>query len=157
MSLQPLTYKKFIIGILAIVIFAFIIKLYQTYQHNNNTNLDTYDNIEHFESILNKLKKTSNNNNAGERFENVPNSISSSKTHKNKGKIKLKSKLTFDDLVKETEDIDPSKYTISSMKNGFFTYVNSFKKEKFKNTTGTTTEALEKFDYFKEKFFEIFK
>jgi hypothetical protein len=48
------------------------------------------------------LKKTSNNNNAGERFENVPNSISSSKTHKNKGKIKLKSKLTFDDLKPKT-------------------------------------------------------
>lgn len=144
MALQPLTYKKFIIGILAIVIIAFIIKLFQ--------NTDNTDNIEHFQSILKKLKTTSNNS---ERFDNVNINVSSSK--ENKRKSKIKSKLTFDDLVKETEDIDPSKYTISSLKNGLFSYVNSFKKEKFKNTTGTTTEALEKFDYFKEKFYEIFK
>ena len=144
MALQPLTYKKFIIGILAIVIIAFIIKLFQ--------NTDNTDNIEHFQSILKKLKTTSNNS---ERFDNVNINVSSSK--ENKRKSKIKSKLTFDDLVKETEDIDPSKYTISSLKNSLFSYVNSFKKEKFKNTTGTTTEALEKFDYFKEKFYEIFK
>jgi hypothetical protein len=144
MALQPLTYKKFIIGILAIVIIAFIIKLFQ--------NTDNTDNIEHFQSILKKLKTTSNNS---ERFDNVNVNVSSSK--ENKRKSKIKSKLTFDDLVKETEDIDPSKYTISSLKNSLFSYVNSFKKEKFKNTTGTTTEALEKFDYFKEKFYEIFK
>ena len=147
MALQPLTYKKFIIGILAIVIIAFIIKLFQ-----NTDNTDYTDNIEHFQSILKKLKTTSNNS---ERFDNVNVNVSSSK--ENKRKSKIKSKLTFDDLVKETEDIDPSKYTISSLKNSLFSYVNSFKKEKFKNTTGTTTEALEKFDYFKEKFYEIFK
>jgi hypothetical protein len=141
MVLQPLTYKKFIINTLVIIFFAILIKLI----HINYSN----DNIENFESVLNKLK-TSKNKILGERFENVSNS-------KNKNKAKLKTKLTFDDLVKETETIDPSKYTISSLKKSFFTYVNSFKKEKFKNTTGTTTEALEKFDYFKEKFFEIFQ
>jgi len=151
MALQPLTYKKFIIGILAIVVIVFIIKLFQNTDNTNTDNTNT-ENIEHFQSILKKLKTTSNNS---ERFDNVNVNVSSSKD--NKRKLKIKSKLTFDDLVRETEDIDPSKYTISSLKNGLFSYVNSFKKEKFKNTTGTTTEALEKFDYFKEKFFEIFK
>ena len=52
--------------------------------------------------------------------------------------------------------MDVEKYSISNIKKNFFDYVNSFKKDKFKNTSGTTTEALEKFDYFKEKFYEIF-
>ena len=134
---MTITYQKCIIAILAIVIVIFAIKLYKTY--NNH--------IETFESNLIKLKYKSKNN---ERFDNVSTSGKNNKT-------KIKRKLTFDDLVKETEDIDPSKYTITNLKKSFFGYVNSFSKDKFKNTTGTTTEALEKFDYFKEKFFEIFK
>ena len=144
LSIMTISYqignRKIIIAILAIVVFIFAIKLYQTYL------FQTYNNhIETFESNLLKLKSQHKNN---ERFDNV------SKKHNG---VKIKRKITFDDLIKETEDIDPSKYTITNLKKSFFGYVNSFNKEKFKNTTGTTTEALEKFDYFKEKFFEIFK
>lgn len=164
MILQPLTYQKFIIGILAIVLLVFSIKLYQIYKSDNaNTDAysnvygnayDRYNSIENFESVLNKLKST-NKGKHSDKFENIPKS-DKKKNNQNNKKTRLKKKLTFDDLVKETEDIDPSKYSVSNIKNSFFTYVNSFKKDKFKNITGTTTEALEKFDYFKEKFFEIF-
>ncbi len=85
-------------------------------------------------SILNKLK---NNNN-------------------DTTKHKFKKKVTFDDLLKKTEDFDVEKYTVSNIKNSFFTYVNSFSKDKFTNITGSPTETLDKFSYFKDKFFEIF-
>ncbi len=70
--------------------------------------------------------------------------------------VKLKKKASFEDLIKETEDMDVDKFSVSNIKKNIFGYIDSFRKEKFKNTTGTTTEALEKFGYFKEKFFEIF-
>ena len=92
--------------------------------------------IEPFESksILSKLKNNNDNTN----------------------KSKYKKKVTFDDLLKKTEDFDVEKYTVSNIKNSFFTYVNSFSKDKFTNITGSPTETLDKFSYFKDKFFEIF-
>ncbi len=92
--------------------------------------------IEPFESksILSKLKNNNNNTN----------------------KSKFKKKVTFDDLLTKTEDFDVEKYTVSNIKNSFFTYVNSFSKDKFTNITGSPTETLDKFSYFKDKFFEIF-
>ena len=69
---------------------------------------------------------------------------------------KPKKKVTFDDLLKKSETFDTEKYTVSNIKNSFFTYVNSFSKDKFTNITGSPTETLEKFSYFKDKFFEIF-
>lgn len=144
---MTITYQKFIVAILAVVIFIFAIKLYKTYKNDMLEYTNVYDNVESFESNLTKLKSGKN---TGSRFENV------SSNSRKRNSAKVKRKLTFDDLVKETEDIDPSKYSITNLKQNFFGYVNSFSKEKFKNTTGTTTEALEKFDYFKEKFFEIF-
>lgn len=137
MNIQPLTYKKFILGILAIIIIVFLIKLFNTYKNNSS------ENIENFENILRKLKANSKEIKRTSRFKNTNN-------------VKLKKKVTFDDLLKETEDMDVEKYSISNIKKNFFDYVKSFKKDKFKNTSGTTTEALEKFDYFKEKFYEIF-
>ncbi len=93
--------------------------------------------IEPFESksILSKLKNNTNDTN---------------------NKSKIKKKVTFDDLLKKSEDFDVEKYSISNIKNNFFTYVNSFSKDKFTNITGSPTETLEKFSYFKDKFFEIF-
>jgi hypothetical protein len=137
MNIQPLTYKKFILGILGILIIVFLIKLFNTYKNTSS------ENIENFENILRKLKANSKEIKRTSRFKNTNN-------------VKLKKKVTFDDLLKETEDMDVEKYSISNIKKNFFDYVNSFKKDKFKNTSGTTTEALEKFDYFKEKFYEIF-
>jgi len=139
-----ITYQKFIIGILVIIIIIFAIKLYKTTRENN---LENTNQIENFESVLNKLKSKSKEN-----F----NDTSIFKKQGNKTKLK-KSKVTFEDLIKDAEDIDPEKYTVSNIKNSFFKYVNSFNKEKFKNVSGTTTESLDKFSYFKNKFFEIFK
>ena len=140
MYIQPLTYKKLIIGILAIVIIVFIAKLYNTFRNNSS---EEFESIENFENILNKLKSNKRNNN-------------SSRFKKNNNNAKLKKKVTFEDLLKESEEMDVEKYTISNMKKNIFDYVNSFKKDKFANSTGTTTEALDKFSFFKEKFFEIF-
>jgi len=137
-----ITYQKFIIGILVIIIIIFAIKLYKTARENNVENTNQ---IENFESVLNKLKSKENFNDT-----------SIFKKQGNKTKLK-KSKITFEDLIKDEEDIDPEKYTVSNIKNSFFKYVNSFNKEKFKNVSGTTTESLDKFSYFKNKFFEIFK
>ena len=64
---------------------------------------------------------------------------------------------TFDDLLKQTEKMDPDKYTLANMRKTILDYNNSFKKEKFKNNSKNTSESLEKFSLYKEKFFEIFK
>ena len=140
MNIQPLTYNKFLIGILGILIIVFLIKLFNTYKHNST---EAFDNIENFENILNRLKSNNKKSKKHSSFNNI-------------NTVKLKKKVTFEDLLKETEDMDVEKYEISNIKKNFFAYVDSFKKEKFKNSSGTTTEALEKFGYFKEKFYEIF-
>ncbi len=140
MNIQPLTYRKFIIGILVIVIILFIFKLCNTVRKNG---IEEFENIENFESILNKLKSNNKKNYDSGSFQRTNN-------------VKLKKKASFEDLIKETEDMDVDKFSVSNIKKNIFGYIDSFRKEKFKNTTGTTTEALEKFGYFKEKFFEIF-
>jgi len=101
---------------------------------------------EGFQSIINKFK----NSNARDKSKNN-NSNNTSKRKKNSSKV------SFDDLITEAEDMDPSRYTVDNIKNSFFTYLESFQKAKFKNVSGTTDEALEKFGFFKDKFFEIFK
>ena len=140
MNIQPLTYSKFIIGILVIVIILFIFKLCNTVRKNG---IEEFENIENFESILNKLKSNNKKKYDSGSFQRTNN-------------VKLKKKASFEDLIKETEDMDVDKFSVSNIKKNIFGYIDSFRKEKFKNTTGTTTEALEKFGYFKEKFFEIF-
>ena len=100
---------------------------------------------EGFQSIINKFKNTR------DKSKGIGKSTGKSiKTGKS-------SKVSFDDLVAEAEEMDPSRYTVDSIKNNFFTYLESFQKAKFKNVSGTTDEALEKFGFFKDKFFEIFK
>ena len=151
---HPITYKQFIITILIIIIILFSISLYNIYKNkyananeNTNENENTYANIEQFESILNKLKNPSKKS-----------SLNTSILKKNSNKLKNNKSVTFDELIKDAEDIDPSKYSVTNIKNSFVTYLNSFSKDKdkFKNVSGTTTESLEKFGYFKDKFFDIF-
>lgn len=97
--------------------------------------------IESFESSINKLIRNKNNNSSKNKY-----NITKTKT----------SKLTFDDLIKKSESLNVEKYTISNMKKNFFDYINSFKKVKFTNVSGTADETYEQLGMFKDKFFEIF-
>ena len=164
---KPLTYKTFLLILLFLIIIAICIKLYNTqhispstlYTNTNNTqlhninsidnldnpyNLDNPDNIERFESVLQTLKDNKKSENNTTIF----------KTSNNKSNFKKK--VRFDDIIKDAEALDVGRYTVDSIKKNFFTYVKSFSRDKFKNISGTTTESLEKFGYFKDKFFEIF-
>lgn len=141
MSLK-FTYENMLYLALGIVSILIIYKLYKLYKKDNNK-----DNmVEGFQSIINKFK-----NNIGKNTIGI-----GTRTQKSK-KTGNGSKVSFDDLVAEAEEMDPSRYTVDSIKNNFFTYLESFQKAKFKNVSGTTDEALEKFGFFKDKFFEIFK
>ena len=175
---KPLTYKTFLLILLFLIIITICIKLYNTqhispspstlYTNTNNThlhninsidnldnldnldnpvnpyNLDNPDNIERFESVLQTLKDNKKSENNTTIFKNSNN------------KSNFKKKVRFDDIINDAESIDVGKYTIDNNKKSFFTYINSFGKDKFKNVSGTTTESFEKFGYFKDKFFEIF-
>jgi hypothetical protein len=123
-----------LLGLISLVI------IYKLVKSNTSTN-----NVEGFQSIINKFKNSQKNN-----------SQQNKKNNKNAIKIK-KSKLTFDDIVKEAEEMDPGHYTVDNIKKDFFNYIESFRKAKFENVTGTTNEALDKFSLFKDKFFEIFR
>lgn len=138
-----LTYENMLYLALGLVSIFIIYKLVQKYDGNNGTK-------EGFQSIINKFKNSRNSSNARNRENN-------NIKLDNKIKGKRKGGVSFDDLVTEAEDMDPERYTVDNIKNNFFTYVESFQKAKFKNITGTTDEALEKFGFFKDKFFEIFK
>ena len=147
--------NKIIIIILCIILGLIIYKLYK--------NDKTYkNNIEHF-GILNNLnnKKKNKKNNNKKNNNNNNNNDNDIDTLSLKQKIsKLKSKktgATFEDLLKATEDMNPEKLSLSNMKEEFYKYNNSFKKEKFKNNSKSTAESFEKFAFYKEKFFEIFK
>lgn len=135
------------LGLLSIFI---IYKLFKINKINNkNDNMDMDMNMEEgFQSIINKFKNIRNQN---------TNTRKSTDKIKKITKNKKGSKVSFDDLITETEDMDPSRYTVDNIKNNFFTYLESFQKAKFKNVSGTTDEALEQIGFFKNKFFEIFK
>ena len=125
-----------------------------------------YDNsivVENFDSVLHKLKKNKTKHNTSNS--NSSNNISESmadidkKTLINNSLRGLKSnktKTTFEDLLKATENMDPDKYTLANMQNNVFAYSKSFNKEKFKNNSKNTAESLEKFAFYKERFFDIF-
>ena len=113
--------------------------------------LFTRDTQEGFQSIINKFKNAREKNTSYKSTSNKNKSVGK----KNRGGSKVK--VSFDDLVTEAEEMDPSKYTVDNIKNNFFTYLESFQKAKFQNVSGTTDEALEKFGFFKDKFFDIFK
>ena len=139
-----LTYENMLYLALGLISIIIIYKLYKTFY---SSEIGSDNMKEGFQSIINKFKNNKNN------------SIlkSDKKRNKQRNKQGKGSKVSFDDLVAEAEDMDPSRYTVDNIKNNFFTYLESFQKAKFQNVSGTTNEALEKFGFFKEKFFEIFK
>jgi hypothetical protein len=141
-----LTYENILYLALGLVSILIIYKLFNMYNKNDMME-------EGFQSIINKFKNTNSNN---KKNKHMSKSNNNSSNFKNSTKNK-KNNLSFDDIVAEAEAMDPGKYTVDSIKNNFFTYLESFQKAKFKNVSGTTDEALDKFGFFKEKFFEIFK
>ena len=122
--------------ILAAILIGFLV--YRIFKIRRENNLE-----EAFESSINKLMR------------NKKNKINTQSKNIYTEKPK-KSKLTFDDLIKESETMNVEKYTITNIKKNFFDYINSFKKVKFTNVTGTADETYEQLGMFKDKFFEIF-
>jgi len=146
--------NKIIIIILCIILGLIIYKLYK--------NDKTYkNNIEHFgilNNLNNKKKNKKNNNKKNNNNNNNDNDIDTLSLKQKISKLKSKKTgATFEDLLKATEDMNPEKLSLSNMKEEFYKYNNSFKKEKFKNNSKSTAESFEKFAFYKEKFFEIFK
>ena len=121
--------------ILAAILIGFLV--YRIFKIRRDNNLE-----EAFESSINKLMRNKKNN-----------AHTRTNTYTEKSK---KSKLTFDDLIKEGENMNVEKYTITNIKKNFFDYINSFNKMKFTNVTGTADETYEQLGMFKDKFFEIF-
>jgi len=121
--------------ILAAILIGFLV--YRIFKIRRDNNLE-----EAFESSIIKLMRNK---------KNKANTRSNTYTEKPK-----KSKLTFDDLIKESENMNVEKYTITNIKKNFFDYINSFNKMKFTNVTGSADETYEQLGMFKDKFFEIF-
>ena len=145
---------KIIVIILSIILLLILYNLYK----NDNKNIDENINyLEHF-GVLDKIKKKNKNNNKykKENYEDT-NSSNISKYHKSIRSLKTDKGMSFEDVLKAGEAIDPEKLTIESMKKELSIYNKSFSKEKFKNNSKNTTEAFEKFGLYKEKFFELFK
>jgi hypothetical protein len=139
--------NKYIIILICLVSLAVIV-----YKFNQDE-----DTIENFESNLSKLKNKNNSykkkNKTKSSFFNITggNSNDNSDNHKTS-----KSGATFNDLMNMTEKMKPQRYTYDNIKEEIQKYSKSFNKEKFKNNSKDTTEALEKFSLYKKKFFEIF-
>ena len=133
------------------VIFLISIIIYKLYMYSRE---ESY--LEHFSSKIknfkNKQSRTSGQNKLNNNNKNNKNNLQ----NKLQNKLKSKSGVTFDDIISESEAMNVEKYTLSSVKEDFWSYVNSFKSDKFKNVTGTNNESLEKLYMFKDKFFEIF-
>ena len=135
-------------------------------------NLYKKNNVENFEGVLSKMKsKNSNSKNSKEKHSSDTNdddanddtndeNITKNITKNLKKSLKsLKSKTTgttFEDLLNETEQMNPEKYSLSNIHKSLSDYSKSFKKEKFNNNSKNTAESFEKFAFYKEKFFEIF-
>jgi len=164
---------KIIIIIISILILSLI--FYNLYKKNN---------VENFESVLSKMKsKNSNSKNSKAKYskekyskekyssdtnddtddtnddandENISKNITK---NLKKSLNSLKSKktgTTFEDLLNETEQMNPEKYSLANIHKSLSDYSKSFKKEKFNNNSKNTAESFEKFAFYKEKFFEIF-
>jgi len=160
--------RNIIIFILCIVL------VYISYKSYKNSDMFENHNVENFQSILSGLKKKkkkenfSKNSKNSDNLDNLDNLDKLNNQTKSKKKTdsyiknslrKLKSKTsgtTFDDLLNETEFMDPERLSLESMQKDLANYSNSFKKEKFKNNSKSTAESFEKFKFYKEKFFEIF-
>jgi hypothetical protein len=141
---MKLSYSGMLYILLGLII---IIILYNLYSKYDNDIIDNYNDIENFESVIKKMKRNTKNNTLS-KIKSV---------NRNKKSNSRSGKATFDDIVRDAENLHPEKYTVDSLKADFFNYIESFQKAKFENITGTTNEALDKFSFFKDKFFEIFQ
>ena len=121
------------------IIFCSALVLFVLYKLYNKDNLQ----IEHF-GVLEKMKNITKKKNTNQKKAKFSN-IKSNKT------------TTFDDIISITETIDPKKYSIDNMYKNLSDYKASFNKEKFKNDSKSTAESFEKFAFYKEQFFNIFK
>ena len=160
MASFKLTYENLLYLVLGLLSIIIIYKLL-TGNTKQGVSMSNARTEEGFQGVISKFKNTRN---AGKSI--LKTGSNSSKTKKGKKKqagvgmgmgMGGGSKVSFDDIVREAEEMDPSRYTVDSIKDSFFTYLESFQKAKFKNITGTTDEALEKFGFFKDQFFNIFK
>ena len=121
------------------IIFCSALVLFVLYKLYNKDNLQ----IEHF-GVLEKMKNINKKKKTNQKTAKFSN-IKSNKT------------TTFDDIISITETIDPKKYSIDNMYKNLSDYKASFNKEKFKNDSKSTAESFEKFAFYKEQFFNIFK
>jgi len=138
--------NKLIFFPLGIILVLIVYNLYKNDINNNN--------VEHF-GILDKL----NNKNRKRTKENYEDNDNKSilKYPKAIRSLKTKSGSTFEDILRDSESIDPDKFSYESMKKELIKYYRSFNKEKFKNNSKSTSESFEKYSLYKEKFFELFK
>ena len=152
--------NKIIVFFLCVILVLIVYKLYKNDSDNDNDN-DRYEYVEHF-GILNKIKKKNrkknNNNNSNSNKKDGFGDTKISKYHNSVRSLKSeKDGMSFEDVLKAGEAIDPNVLTIEHMKNELLKYSRSFNKEKFKNNSKNTAESFEKFALYKEKFFELFK
>ena len=125
-------------------------KLYNDDSNDDSNNDSNHDNtinnnyIENFESVLSKLKKKNNNNN------------DTKKKNKNKNNNTKKS-VTFDEMVSKSEKFAKEKDDLESITDALSKYKKVFNAKKFKNDSKSTAESFEKFHFYKEKLFELFK
>ena len=130
LSKKILDSRVIILIIITIILLIIIYNLY--YKYND---------IEHFGILKNlKLKKKSKSN-----FKNIPKNKNSNED------------ITFDELVKSSENFSKEKDKLSNITDSIMNYKKSFNSPKFKNNSKNTAEAFEKFGLYKEKFLEIFK
>jgi len=136
--------------IVILIIFT-IILIIIAYKLNSNDicsskihDIDNNNYIENFESILSKLntknktnKKNNNNNN-------------NNNNKKNKS-------ISFDELISNSEKFSKEKDNLESITDALDKYKKIFNSKKFKNNSKSTAESFEKFKFYKDKFFELFK
>jgi hypothetical protein len=157
--------NKIIVIFLCVILVLIVYKLYKNDNDNDNDN-DRYEYVEHF-GILDKIKKknrkknnnsNNSNNNSNSNKKDGFEDTKISKYHNSIRALKSeKNDMTFEDVLKAGEAIDPNVFTIEHMKNELLKYSRSFSKEKFKNNSQNTAESFEKFGLYKEKFFELFR
>uniref|UniRef100_A0A6C0HM80 Uncharacterized protein n=1 Tax=viral metagenome TaxID=1070528 RepID=A0A6C0HM80_9ZZZZ len=139
-------------------------------------NSEKFDNLD----VKLKTRKTNSNTNSNtnkintkrkhtEKFDDVTNKglldsalkIFKSKNNKSNksNKSNNNNNYTIDEVIDRSEKLHSGIgiLTIDNLKEQSINYYKSFKKEKFKASSGSTAEALDKFKLFKEKFFDIFK
>jgi hypothetical protein len=141
--------KLCILILFSIIIIIMTYKLYckdlNNYEVNNN-------NVEHFESILSKLKTNKHTNTNNNKNKNNKNN-----NKNNKNNMKNKKNITFDELITKSEKFAKEKDNLESITDALAKYKKIFKSDKFKNNSQSTAESFEKFGFYKEKLFELFK